>query len=157
MASVLAEGSYPEEESKSLVRDEYEMLVAQSEFFGWALRLVDAGDYYVVYVQIVKPGGRMFVEMLECDDYPEIAPRVGFINPELFDTADAGTPCDAASHPTGENIGADRGPLPIMCIKGHRDYYAGGWHAGWSNPPAHDHTLYQHVVNVRNAILDKWS
>jgi hypothetical protein len=157
MASGLAERFSPEEESKSLVRDEYERLVAQSDFFGWSLRLVDADDYYVIYVRVEKPDGRVFVEKLECDDYPEISPRAGFIEPELFEKADADTPVDAESHPTGENVVVDRGPLPVMCIKGHRDYYAGGWHAGWSNPLAHDHTLYQHVVNVRNAILDKWS
>jgi hypothetical protein len=147
----------PEEESKALVRGEYERLVAQSDFFGWTLRLVDGGDFYVIFVRIVGAGGRTFVLKLECDDYWQIAPLSGFIKPELLETADEDTAFDRESYPSGSEIHPDRGPLPVMCIKGHRDYYAGNWHSGWSIPPAHDHTLYQHVVNVRNALLDKWT
>jgi hypothetical protein len=157
MVEVAEEVLSPEQESKSLVRGEYDQLAAQSDFFDWNLRLIDAGDFWVIYVRIEKPGGRVFVEKLECDDYALVAPQVGFIKAELFESADADTPLDAESHPVGENVVTDRGPLPVMCIKGHRDYYAAGWHGGWSSPPAHDHTLYQHVVNVRNAILNKWS
>jgi hypothetical protein len=152
-----AENLTPEEESKALVRDEYERLVAQSDFFGWTLRLVDAGDFYVILVRIVGAGGRVFVLKLECDDYWQIAPLSGFIKPELFETADENTAFDPESYPGGGEIHQDRGPLPVMCIKGHRDYYGGNWHSGWSVPPTHDHTLYQHVVNVRNALLDKWT
>jgi hypothetical protein len=146
----------PEEQSKSLVRDEYEKLVAQSDVFGWELRLYDAGDYYVIFVWIEK-AERRFVLKLECDDYPQVAPLATFIDPALFETADDATAPDAAFYPAGDYIVRERGPLPVMCIKGHRDYYAGGWHGGWTNPPAHDHSLYQHVVNMRNALLEKWS
>jgi hypothetical protein len=147
----------PEEESKALVRDEYDKLVAQSDFYGWTLRLVDAGDFYVIFVRLIGGGGRTFVLKLECDDYWQVAPLSGFIKPELFETADEDTAFDRDSYPRGDYLVEGRGPLPVMCIKGHRDYYADNWHAGWSIPPAHDHTLYQHVVNVRNALLDKWT
>jgi hypothetical protein len=146
----------PEEQSKSLVRAEYDNLDAQSDFFGWQLRLHDAGDYYVIFVRVEKSAERAFVEMLECDDYPQQAPRATFIDPELFESADETTKPDGAYYPTGQYMVLDRGPFPVMCIKGHRDYY-GGWHDGWTNPPAHDHSLCQHVVNVRNALLDIWS
>jgi hypothetical protein len=110
-------------------------------------------------VRITKAGGRTFLMRLRCDDYPEIAPELRFIDPKVFDDSTVDASPAAEFYPTGENmVGAGgRGPLPVPCIKGHRDYYAGGWHAGWSNPPAHDHTLYQLVMNVRNAILDRWS
>jgi hypothetical protein len=146
----------PEEQSKSLVRAEYDKLDAQSDFFGWQLRLHDAGDYYVIFVR-VENAERVFVEMLECDDYPQQAPRATFIDPELFESADETTKPDGAYYPTGQYMVLDRGPFPVMCIKGHRDYYSSGWHDGWTNPPAHDHSLCQHVVNVRNALLDIWS
>jgi hypothetical protein len=147
----------PEEQSKSLVHDEYEKLVAQSYFFGWQLRLHDAGDYYVIFVRVEKTPERVFLLKLECDDYTQVAPRSTFIDPDLFETADEATEPDDAFYPSGDYVVAGRGPLPVMCIKGHRDYYAGGWHAGWTDPPAHDQSLYQHVVNVRNALLEKWS
>jgi hypothetical protein len=146
----------PEEQSKSLVREEYEKLVAQSDFFDWRLRLFDADDYYVIFVRIEK-AQRTFVLKLACDDYSQVAPLATFIDPAVFESADDTTAPDAAFYPTGDYIVAGRGPLPVMCIKGHRDYYAGGWHGGWTNPPAHDHSLYQHVVNVRNALLEQWS
>ena len=156
MADVDVSSLSPEEQSKSLVRVEYDMLVAQSDFFGWQLRIHDAGDYYVIFVRVEKNAERVFVEMLECDDYPQQAPRATFIDPELFESADETTKPEAKFHPTGDKVELGRGPLPVMCIKGHRDYY-GGWQDGWTNPPAHDHSLCQHVVNVRNAILDLWS
>lgn len=146
----------PEEQSKSLVRAEFEKLVAQSDFFGWQLRLYDAGDYYVLFVRVEKTD-RTFVLKLECDDYAQVAPLSTFIDPLLFGTADDATAPNAAFYPSGDYITPDRGPLPVMCIKGHRDYYANGWHGGWTNPPAHDHSLYQHVVNMRNALLENWT
>ncbi len=157
----MAEPAYdeltPEEQSKSLVRDEYEKLVAQSDFFGWQLRLHDVGDYYVIFARIEKTPERIFVLKLECDDYPQIAPKSSFIDAAQFESADETTEPVAGDYPSGDYIARDRGLLPVMCIKGHRDYYAGGWHAGWTNPPCHDHSLCQHVVNVRNALLEKWS
>ncbi len=157
MAEPTYEALTLEEQSKSLVRDEYEKLVAQSDFFGWLLRLYDAGDYYIIFVRIEKTSERVFVLKLECDDYAQIAPKAGFIDPALFDSADETTEPATDYYPSGDYIVHDRGPLPVMCIKGHRDYYAGGWHSGWTNPPAHDHCICQHVVNVRNALLETWS
>lgn len=147
----------PEERSKSLVREEHELLLAQRDFFGWDLRLHDAGDYLVLFVRIAKEGGRTFVLKLECDDYSAIAPLQGFIDPALFETADETTPAKAEFYPQGAYVVTGRGELPVLCIKGHRDYYREGWHGGWADPPPHDHTLYQHVVNVRNAIHDAWN
>jgi hypothetical protein len=96
---------------------------------------------------------------LRCDDYPEVAPELRFVAPEVFDSPSVDAPSVPEFYPTGDSIVAagQRGPLPVLCIKGHRDYYAGGWHGGWTNPPAHDHSLYQLVMNVRNAILRRWS
>jgi hypothetical protein len=153
----LALSETPEERSKSLVRDEYEKLVAQSDFFNWQLRLHDAGDFFVIFVRVEKAPKRVFVYKLECDDYSQIAPRLTFIDPKLFEEADEDTVPAAAFYPTGSQIALDRGPLPVPCIRGHRDYYAGGWHGGWTDPPAHDHSLCQLVVNVRNALLETWS
>lgn len=151
-----AQAASPEERSKSLVREEVDRLLAQSDYFDWQIRLHDVGDFLVVFVRIEKSEGRTFVVKLECDDYPSIAPKQGFIDPALFKVADERTEPAAEFYPQGGYVELGRGPLPVLCIKGHRDFYAGGWHEGWSDPPAHDHNLYQHVVNVRNAILDAW-
>ncbi len=109
MEAAALENLTPEEESKALVRDEYERLVAQSDFFGWTLRLVDAGDFYVVFVRIVAGGDRAFVLKLECDDYWQIAPLSGFIAPELFEAADENTAFNPDSYPSGSEIHLDRG------------------------------------------------
>lgn len=146
----------PEEESKSLVRDEYERLVAQSDFFGWDLRLLDAGDYCVIFARVVKDAERTFVFRLICDDFPEVAPQQAFIDAALFEEADEETEAKAEFWPAGDYVDTGRSPLPVLCIKGHRDYYRDGWHEGWTVPPAHDHSIYQHVVNLRNALLDTW-
>ena len=152
-----AEQATPEEEAKALAAREYELLLAQSGTYGWQTRVVDAGDYLVIFGRIEKSPGRVFVLKLECDDYGALAPRLVFIDPELFETADEHTPGAREFYPQGDHVEAGHEPLPRICIIGHRDYYAAGWHQGWTDPPAHDHTLYQHVVNVRNAILDSWS
>jgi hypothetical protein len=62
-----------------------------------------------------------------------------------------------AAYRPGRERRCERGDLPVPCIKGHRDYYAKSWHCGWTNPPAHDHSLYQLILNVRDAILYRWS
>jgi hypothetical protein len=147
----------PEERSKAQALEQIERLREEADFFGWDIRVHDAGDFLVCFVRIEKPGGRTFVMRLECDDYPAIAPLQTFVDPEVFETADEATEGRAESYPQGPNVDAARQPLPVICIRGHRDFYAGGWHAGWSNPPAPAHALYQHVVDVRNAILDVWS
>ena len=149
----------PEDEAKVVVRAQYDLVLAQQSEYNWETKLLDAGDYHVIFVRIVKPEGRTFVMRLRCDDYPEIAPELRFLDPATFDYPSEDAQPASEFYPTGESIVIDpnRGPLPIPCIKGHRDYYAANWHGGWTNPPAHDHSLYQLVMNVRNAILDRWS
>jgi hypothetical protein len=149
----------PEDEAKTAVREQYAMVVAQQGEYGWQSKVLDVGDYLVLFVKISKPSGRMFVLRLRCDDYPEIAPELRFVGPKVFEKPTMDTEPAAEFYPTGESMvpANQRGPLPVPCIKGHRDYYAGGWHGGWTNPPTHDHSLYQLVMNVRNAILDRWS
>ena len=92
MAAVPLPELTPEEESKALVRIEFQQLQAQSDFFGWRLRLLDAGDFYVIFARIAGRGGRVFVLKLECDDYWQLAPLSGFIEPELFESANESTP-----------------------------------------------------------------
>jgi hypothetical protein len=60
------------------------------------------------------------------EDYWQIAPLSGFIRPALFDAADLATPFDRGSYPSGGDVVEGRGPLPVLCIKGHRDYYDRG-------------------------------
>jgi len=151
----------PEDEAKTAVSEQYAAVVAQQEEYGWEPKILDVGDYLVIFVRITKPGGRTFIMRLRCDDYPVIAPELRFVDPAVFDAPSAEAEAAAEFYPVGESIApaGQRGPLPVPCIKGHRDYYAGNppWHGGWTNPPAHDHCLYQLVMNVRNAILDRWS
>lgn len=156
MSAPMSEPLSPEDLSKSLMRDEYERLVAQRDFFGWKLRLHDAGDYLVVFARIDKKEGRQFLLRLICDDFAQLAPQIHFIDPTLFDTADEDTPAAAEYYPAGPNIDTGKSPLPVLCIKGHRDYYAAGWHGGWTDPPAHDHSPSQLVVNVHYAIQKNW-
>jgi len=152
-------GVTAEEESKAASVEQYGMVVAQQDEYDWEPKSIDAGDYVIIFVRIQKPEGRTFVMRLRCDDYPEIAPELRFVSPGVFDNPTEAAVPEAHFYPTGESIVAagKRGPLPVPCIKGHRDYYADGWNSGWTNPPAHDHTLYQLVMNIRNAILDRWA
>jgi hypothetical protein len=149
----------PEDEAKAAVREQYDMVVEQQDEYGWRSAITDAGDYLVIFVRIEKPQGRTFVMRLRCDDYPEQAPELRFVAPAAFDRPSEELQPAAEYYPSGDNMVNEpqRGNLPVPCIKGHRDYYISGWHGGWTNPPAHDHSLYQLVMNVRNAILDRWS
>jgi hypothetical protein len=149
----------PEDEAKAAVSEQYAMVVAQQDEYGWEPKVVDVGDYLVIFVRITKPAGRTFIMRLCCDDYPEIAPELRFVDPAAFENPTLDTQPAREYYATGDSIVAagQRDPLPVPCIKGHRDYYKDGWHGGWSNPPAQDHSLYQLVMNVRNAILDRWS
>jgi hypothetical protein len=150
----------PEDESKAAAVDQYQLIEAQQDEYGWRSTVIDVGDYVVVFVRVEKPGGRSFVIRLRFDDYPEIAPELRFVAPAIFDTPSLEALPEAQFYPTGPSIVAPdngRGPLPVPCIIGHRDYYAAGWHGGWTNPPTNEHTPYQLVMNVRNAILDHWS
>lgn len=149
----------PEDEAKAAVAEQYAMVVVQQQEYGWEPKVVDVGDYLVIFVRIVKPAGRTFLVRLRCDDYPDIAPELRFVDPRVFETPTLDAQPGAQHYPTGGYMAAagQRGPLPVPCIKGHRDYYKDGWHGGWTNPPAHDHSLYQLIMNIRNAILDRWS
>ena len=149
----------PEEASKSAVLEQYSMVVAQQDEYGWQSTYLDIGDYLVLFIRIAKPEGRQFVMRLRCDDYPEIAPEMRFVAPAVFANPSESAEALAEFYPSGASVveAGQRGPLPVLCIKGHRDYYAAGWHGGWTNPPAHDHSLYQLVMNVRNAILERWA
>ena len=150
----------PEDESKAAAIEQYRLIESQQEEYGWHSTMIDVGDYMVVFVRVPKPEGRTFVMRLRFDDYPEIAPELRFVAPDVIDKPSEAAAPEERFYPTGPNIvGANqgRGPLPVPCIIGHRDYYAGGWHGGWTNPPTHEHTPYQLVMNVRNAILNVWS
>ncbi|HUE60677.1 MAG TPA: hypothetical protein VMO88_13945 [Acidimicrobiales bacterium] len=149
----------PEDEAKAAVSEQYAMVIAQQDEYGWEPKAVDVGDYLVIFVRITKPGGRTFVIRLCCDDYPEIAPELAFIEPAAFESPTLDAQPTAECYPAGNFMVAagQLGVLPVPCVKGHRDYYRDGWHGGWSNPPTHDHSLYQLVMNVRNAILDHWT
>ena|ERR1700682_309992 len=148
----------PEDISKALVGEQYRLIEAQAEHFGWDCRLEDAGDYNVIYVRIPKPQGRAFILRLECDDYARQAPLAAFTNPKGWDDPTLKDDAQPEFWPTGGSyLATDRGkPYAVMCIRGHREYYE-GWHAGWTNPPATQDTIYQLVVNIRNAILDLWN
>lgn len=148
----------PEQVSKEMVEAEYWLIAGQSEHFGWKTRLEDVGDDDIVYVRIPKPNGRTFVLRLECDDYPRQAPLATFANPDGWGNAALRDEVKPEYWPTGQEYLADRSkPHKVMCIRGHREYYENNWHAGWTNPPARQDTIYQLVVNVRHAILDRWA
>ena len=150
----------PEDESKAHAREQYRMISAQQDEYGWQSTIIDVGDYVVTFVRVEKPLGRTFVMRLKFDDYPEIAPELRFIDPVAVDDSLAEAEAGAVFYPIGPHIvdaNQGRGPLPVPCIIGHRDYYAAGWHGGWSNPPTREHSPYQLVMNVRNAILNVWS
>lgn len=155
----VATAATPEDEAKTAVLVQYDLVRAQQSEYGWDPALLDAGDYLVIFVRIAKPDGRTFLMRLRCDDYPEVAPEMRFVDPTTFDSLSEDAEPAPEFYPSGESVvpAGKRGPLPVLCIKGHRDYYADNWHGGWSNPPAHDHSLYQLVMNVRNAILARWS
>jgi hypothetical protein len=150
----------PEDESKAAALSQYRLIEAQQEEYAWRSKMIDLGDYIAVFVRVEKPGGRVFVMRLRFDDYPEIAPELRFVAPHVVDEPSLAVSPEEQFYPTGPSIvGANqgRGPLPVPCIIGHRDYYLAGWHGGWTNPPGHEHAPFQLVLNVRNAILNVWS
>lgn len=150
--------SSPEEASKLAVRAEFDLLVGQADVFGWTARLEDRGDYYVIYVRLQKPGGRCFVLRLECDDYPRQAPLAQFVDPDGWLVDARKDIVDASYFPRGGSYLGDRGiGYPVMCIRGHRDFYAGGWHGGWTNLPHRDDRISQFVGHVSHAISNIWS
>lgn len=150
----------PEDESKAAAIEQYRLIEAQQDEYGWSSVMIDVGDYILAFVRVEKPGGRTFVMRLRFDDYPETPPELRFVAPQVLDAPSKAAMPEERFYPVGPSIvGANqgRGPLPVPCIIGHRDYYAAGWHSGWSNPPGQEHAPYQLVMNVRNAILTHWS
>ena len=75
----------PEDESKAHAREQYRMISAQQDEYGWQSTIIDVGDYVVTFVRVEKPLGRTFVMRLKFDDYPEIAPELRFIDPVAVD------------------------------------------------------------------------
>lgn len=150
----------PKGESKAAVAEQYRLIETQQDEYGWRSAVIDAGDYLVVFILIAKPGGRTFLVRLRFDDYPEIAPELRFLSSAAFDAPSLEAIPEPQHYPEGNYMvkaNSGRVPLPVPCIVGHRDYYAAGWHGGWTNPPANQHSPYQLVLNLRNAILDHWS
>jgi len=96
---------------------------------------------------------------LRCDDYPEIAPELRFINPVIFDGPTLEAEPSAEFFPRAIQSSQSGSVARSQCSASKATVITtpATWHQGWSNPPAHDHSLYQLVMNVRNAILDRWS
>lgn len=150
-------GTAPEEASKRLVAAEFDLVAEQAPLFGWEAQSEDRGDFLAIYVRIVKSGGRTFVLRLECDDYPRQAPLAQFVDPAGWTDPKRKDIVDASYFPRGSSI-AERGiGYPVMCIRGHRDYYAGGWHPGWTNPPHDLDRISQFIVHVNHALSTIWS
>ncbi|MHB8420112.1 MAG: hypothetical protein ACYDCL_18710 [Myxococcales bacterium] len=154
--------SSPEEASKVLVREEYALLEQNTGNYNWETRAVDCGDYLVIFVRIPKPGGRTFLLRLECDDYPRQAPLAQFVDPAGWNDPTLANIVSPPHYPKGGDYLPNRPgkAYPVMCIRGHREYYEGNWHSGaqgWKNPPEDHDRISQLVVNVRNAIVDRWS
>ena len=64
----------PEDEAKAAAREQYEMVLAQRDEYGWEPKLIEEADYLVFFVRVSRPEGRTFLIRLRCDDYPEQAP-----------------------------------------------------------------------------------
>lgn len=146
-----------EDNAKAAARHEYERLVAQAEHLDLDLRWIETDDFGVIMARCTKPEGRTFVFRLTCDDYPRIAPLLRFLHARAWENPEL--ECDSAREhwPTGDRMAERAKPFPVPCIRGHRDYYEGGWHDGWSKPLVEADTIYQTVVQIRNAIFSVWS
>ena len=151
----------PEEQSKQKTLAEFEEIKAQSDHFGWQANLEDEGDYYVIYLLLAssKDQTKKLLIRLTCDDYPKSAPQLEFVNPAGF--ADESLRKDVRSefYPKGKGIAndANRSPLPIVCLAGHRIYHANGWHEAWRNPPPASWRIYSFVERLRTSFNEDWS
>ena len=146
-----------EDSSKAAAYHEFERLVVQADHLDIEVRWAETDDFGLIMVRCPKPEGRTFVFQLTCDDYPRIAPLLRFLNPEAWTNLELQSDAAREHWPTGSSM-AERGkPFPVPCIRGHRDYYEGGWHDGWSKPLIEADTIYQTVVQIRNAIFSVWS
>lgn len=150
-------GATPEEQSKAIVGVALGHLRENQDALGLAVEGRDAGDYLVLYVRIPRPKGRTFVLRVTCDDYPRRSPLIAFVDPDGWTDLARRDVVDAGFFPVGDNIHPDRGPLPVICMAGQREYYRDGWHAGWTNPPTGEHRLEQMVMNMSIAIRTRWT
>lgn len=146
----------PEEQSKAIVGLALDHLRDNEDALGLTVDSVDAGDYLVLYVRIPQPSGRTFVLRVSCDDYPRRPPHISFVDPEGWADRARRDTVDANFFPIGDHVHGDRGPLPVLCVPGQREFYRDGWHGGWTNPPRGDHRLEQMVTNVAIAIRARW-
>ncbi len=89
----------PEDEAKATARRQYAMVVAQQGEYGWEPKILDVGDYLVIFVRVAKPAGRTFLMRLRCDDYPRASRATGITTPQA-----------------GTAGGATRRPTTIRCI-----------------------------------------
>lgn len=153
----MTDDATPEEQSKAVVRVALEHLRQNEVVLGLAVECQDAGDYLILYVRVAKSAGRTFVMRITCDDYPRQSPALAFVDPDGWSDTTRRDIVDASYFPTGEHITRDRGPLPVICMAGQREYYRDGWHAGWTNPPTGEHRLQQMVTNMTIAIRTRWA
>ena len=45
----------PEDEAKAAVREQYAMVTAWQGEYGWEPKILDGGDYLVIFVRVSKP------------------------------------------------------------------------------------------------------
>jgi hypothetical protein len=70
----------PEDESTAAAIEEYAMVVAQQEEYGWEPKIINAGDYVVIFVRFAKPEGRTFLMRLR--RLPGDCARASFYQPQ---------------------------------------------------------------------------
>jgi hypothetical protein len=151
----------PEEEAKKAAIIEFDRLKRVGEELDISVNLEETEDYVILFVLMEdrRSSGRRLLLKLKCDDYPQQAPFLECLNPEAFNNHDLWNDVRAEFYPKGPNMVVDlnRSSMPIMCIPGHRLYYANGWHQPpWINPPKEQHSIYGFVTRVRSAFFDTW-
>lgn len=147
----------PEEQSEAIVKVAFDNLLANRDVLGLELDCEDAGDDLVLYVRLSRVGGRSYLLQVTCDDYPRQAPLLRFVDPRAWTDLPRRHDVAPEFYPNGDYVARDRGLLPVLCLKGQRDYYRDGWHDGWTNPPTGDHELVQMITNVSIAIHSRWT
>jgi hypothetical protein len=153
--------SSPEDESKRVTQRQVDLLTSSRDEFGWRVKSEDAGDYLIIFLLFVsrKNGNRALLARLKCDDYPRQAPLLEFLDPSKFDEASGASQPRAEFYPTGSGIANDpsKSPFPIVCLEGHRHYYAAGWHQGWSVPPPSHAEIYPLATRLQLSLDNDWS
>jgi hypothetical protein len=145
----------PEEQSKELVTTAVDHLRTNADILRLRVDVEDRDDYLVLYVLMARPSGRRFLMQVICDDYPRQPPLIRFVNPKAWTKLALRQDASPEFYPVGDKVVA-REPLPVLCLRGQRDYYRDGWHAGWTNPPADDDALPQMITNVSIAVQTLW-